>query len=179
MLMHGIAQVELNIEGNAAAAVPTEVGTDERHDPKGEQNDDPWRERRGVTQDHVVDDLALDERDDHLGNAAKDGAGERDDKVALVAEKVATETPHPALRGGALVSTAFAQRGDGRGRARTHLCRSATASSIASPSATRLAITSSRCPVRAASDSREVVMAPCASASSCRPASVRLSWIAR
>ena len=117
MLMHGIAQVELNIEGNAAAAVPTEVGTDERHDPKGEQNDDPWRERRGVTQDHVVDDLALDERDDHLGNAAKDGAGERDDKVALVAEKVATETPHPALRGGALVSTAFAPRGDGRGLA--------------------------------------------------------------
>ena len=95
MLLHCISQVVLNVEGDTAAPVSAEVGTDEGHDSEAKQRHQPRRERRGVPQDHVVHDLALDQGHDHLGEAADDGTYEGDEEIALVHQDIATEAPYP------------------------------------------------------------------------------------
>ena len=47
-------------------------------------------------EDHPVDDLPGDERDERLGHAAQAGGREREHHVAAVAQHDAPQTPHPA-----------------------------------------------------------------------------------
>ncbi len=180
--LHGVSEVVLDVERHAATPIAPEVGPDEGHDAESEKRHDPGRERRGVAHDYVVDDLALDERDDDLGNAAHDRTGEGDDEIALVDEQVTAETPHPTAGTparvvdgptGSLVCHPLARWPP------AHRRRSAAAWSIAVPSATSAPITSSRRPVRAASASRLDVIARSAASNSSAPASVRLNWTAR
>ena len=149
VLLHGIAQVVLNVEGDTAAPVSAEVGTDEGHDSEAKQRHQPRRERRGVPQDHVVDDLALDQGHDHLGEAADDGTSEGDEEVALVHKHVAAEAPHPTWSDLLLRPLQDAARFAGASGFVCLTCavpRPPGRSPI--PSATKAPITSSRRPVR-------------------------------
>ena len=59
MLLHGVAQVVLNLERDAATAVATEIGADEGHNPQAQQHAQPGHEWRRARQDHLVDYLTL------------------------------------------------------------------------------------------------------------------------
>ena len=67
VLVHGVAQVVLDVEGHPATSVAAQVGGAEGHDAEADEQCQPRGERRTVMEDDVVDDLALDEGYHGLG----------------------------------------------------------------------------------------------------------------
>jgi hypothetical protein len=113
VVVDGVAQVVLDIEADPAPPVAAHVGTGQRADGEHDQHAEPGREGRVVRQDHVVDDLALDDRGRDRYGAAEEGRSERQEHVATAGADPWGQPPDPALLSGPGV----------RLRRRCHDCR--------------------------------------------------------
>ena len=96
VVVHGVAQVVLHLEGHPAAAVAAEVGEAEGGAGQAEEQHQPGPQGRVVGQDDPVDDLPLDQRDDGLRHSAEHGAAERQQHVASVPHHVAPQPADPS-----------------------------------------------------------------------------------
>jgi hypothetical protein len=76
MVVHGVAEVVLDLQGDPPAEVAPHVGAAEGDGRQRDEQDEPRPQRRGVLEDHAVDDLAFDQRDDRLGRSSDHGGPE-------------------------------------------------------------------------------------------------------
>ena len=93
--MHGTPEVVLDAEGHFPAPVTPHVGKAEagRGEPDEEHQPDP--QRRGVPDDHPVDDLALHQGNDGLAHAAEDGGHHGQGHIPAMAQHQTRQASHP------------------------------------------------------------------------------------
>ena len=94
-----VAQVELDAEADLAAAVTPHVGERERQSGGGEQQHQPRPQRVAAGDDHLVEDLPGDERDERLRRTADDRGRHGEDDVATVPHHAGPQPAHPARVG--------------------------------------------------------------------------------
>ncbi len=115
--------------------------------------------------DHRIDDLALDERDDGLAHARQRRRRQRQHQIPAVQQHVAPQPSHPTWLGGGRRQHGVVGGGrPGRGRGRVHqsarrsAARCACQSSMAAPSQTNDSINRSGSGVRPQSSSRRRII---------------------
>jgi hypothetical protein len=96
VVVHGVAQVVLDAQGDAPAVVAPQVGEAEGGGRQPHHQCQPRPQRRAVGDDDPVDDLALGQGHGGLGQAAEGGAGERQGHSAAAAQHVPPQPAHPA-----------------------------------------------------------------------------------
>ena len=137
VVVHGVAQVVLHVEGDPAAPVAADVGEAERWPPaRPTRRTSHGHSGERVVDDDLVDDLALDEGDDGLAGAAEHRGAEGEDHVAAVAQHVAPEAADPARLAGVWVVATGAPDSTGRPRAWPGPALGHRTSSMAAPSQT-------------------------------------------
>jgi hypothetical protein len=95
VVVHGVAQVVLDLECDLPAAVAAYVREAEARRCQADQQRKPRPERRGVLEDDAVDDLPRDQRHRGLRHAAEQRRTDREQDIAAVPEHVAREAPDP------------------------------------------------------------------------------------
>ena len=95
VVVHGVAQVELDAQRHPAPPVPAQIGEAEAGRCQDDEEGQPRPQGRGVAQDHAVDDLALYQGDDGQADAAEDGTGEGQHHVGPMHEHVGPQAAYP------------------------------------------------------------------------------------
>ena len=96
VIVHRVAQIELDTERRLSAAVAADIGEDERQRRDREQDQQPRPQWVIARDDHLVDDLSRDQRHEHLSAGAQNGSGDRKDHVAAMQHQERPEATHPA-----------------------------------------------------------------------------------
>ncbi len=96
VVVHVVAQVVLDGQGDPAAEVAAGEGEAEGRRGQDEQDRQPAPETAGPGQDHLVDDVPLDQRDQQLAGAAGDGGREGQQDVPAVPQEVPEQPAEPA-----------------------------------------------------------------------------------
>ena len=98
VIVHVVAQVVLDFEGDAAAPIAADVRKGKARRGKADQEEQPRPQRRRPGEDDSVDDLPGDERDRRLADAAEHRGTNGQHDVSPVPEHIAPEAPDPTGR---------------------------------------------------------------------------------